>query len=99
MTRAFEEKERPSEWLRGLNEKAAGYAELVREAGEPVVAAYRIASARCRTRETSATIPTLRELHAAILEVWKEAEVSTPLPSRTVIARECDHMGLTVIGA
>jgi hypothetical protein len=96
---AFEERERPSEWLRGLREQAAGYSELLRVSGEPVKAAYRIAAARCRTRESAASIPTVREVHAAIVELFRAADVPTPMPSRAAIAEECDHMGLALIGA
>lgn len=99
MPSTFEENERPSEWLRNLRERAAGYADLLREAGEPVRAAYRIARARCRTAETPATIPTLREVHAAVLELRRETAETTPAPSRALILETCEHVGLTLIRA
>lgn len=99
MNITFEESERPSEWLRNLRERAAGYAELVRDAGEPVRAAWRIARARCRTAENAATVPTLREVHAAVLELRKATDDVTPPPSRMAIIETCEHVGLALIRA
>ena len=96
--RATDEIERPNEWLRRLRESARGYAELMRESGEPVVAAYRIAAARCRAGAIPTAIPTLREVHAAACELIVATEETTPIPSRAVIADECDFAGLMLIG-
>lgn len=98
MFKGTDELERPSEWLRRLRESAAGYGELLRDSGEPVVAAYRIAVARCRAASSSTAVPTLREVHAAACELFGAAEVETPVPSRAVIADECDYAGLTILG-
>lgn len=92
--RTVEEQERPSEWLRALRETKGAYADLLRESGEVVVAAYRVALARCRASERSSTIPTAREVRAATREVLGDA---TPLPPVTAVVEDCAHAGLLVI--
>lgn len=99
MKRVYEESERPSEWLRSLRENAEAYSDLLRDAGETATAAYRIAAARCRTYETPSPIPTLREVHAAAVELCSATNQTTPVPSRTALAEACGHSGLALIGA
>lgn len=99
MRRAVDEIERPSEWLRSLREDAAGFRELLDESKAPVVAAYRLASARSRAAARPSDIPTLREVHAALCDIFAATEAETPRPSRTSIVEECDHARLLVIGA
>jgi hypothetical protein len=95
----FVEAERPSEWLRSLAESARGYADLLAESGELVVAAYRLARARCRTRETSSTTPSSREVRAAALEVLRGVgDRETPVPSPSRFVKECEAVGLLVTG-
>lgn len=94
-SRHVAELERPSEWLRALRESSGAYAELLRESGELVVAAYRVALARCRASERPSNIPTAREVRAAAREVL--GETSTPLPPVAAVADDCAHAGLLVI--
>src|SRR5258708_2246152 len=93
------ERERPSEWLRALKESESGYDDLIRESGTVFVAAHRVASPRCRVSAVSVSVPTLREVQAAALEVLSAGEEPTPLPSPAVMIEECQHAGLEVIEA
>ncbi len=90
-----EENERPSEWLRALRETRGAYEALLRESGEVVVAAYRIALARCRASERPSTVPTVREVRAAVREVVGDA--ATPIPPAASVVQDCAHNGLLVI--
>ena len=94
------EHERPFEWLRALRESASGYTELLRESGDPIVAAYRVASARCRASEMSTAVPTLREVHAAARELLglagKRNDTSMSIAR---IRSDCEKAGLLVIGS
>jgi hypothetical protein len=92
----FEERERPSEWLRGLRESASGYMDLLRESGDRVLAAYRIAVARCRTSARSTPVPTGREVHAALVELTTGARDEASLPSVRRVVAECEDAGLLV---
>lgn len=92
--RTVEEQERPSEWLRALRETSGAYADLLRESGELVVAAYRVALARCRASARPSEIPTAREVRAAAREVLGD---TTPLPPTAAVIEECAHAGLLVI--
>ena len=85
--RTVEEQERPSEWLRALRETSGAYADLLRESGELVVAAYRVALARCRASARPSEIPTAREVLGD----------TTPLPPTAAVIEECAHAGLLVI--
>jgi len=98
MVKGTDEIERPSEWLRRLREGMAGYTDLLIDSGEPVVAAYRLAAAKCRASSSATTVPTLREVHAAACELFSLAAVETPVPSRAAIADECEYAGLALIG-
>ena len=96
-TAQFVEVERPSEWIRGLRETAQGYANLLAESGELLVAAYRVAVARCRTREFSAMTPSPREVRAAALEVLNAVgDRETPVPPAARVIAECAAAGLVV---
>jgi hypothetical protein len=92
---SVEENERPSEWLRALRETRGAYEALLRESGEVVVAAYRIALARCRASERPSTVPTAREVRAAVREVVGDA--TTPIPPVASVVQDCAHNGLLVI--
>lgn len=84
-----EELERPTEWLRRLQEEPARYGALLEESGSIARAAYRLACARCRAAAVSTPVPTERELHAAALEVAARAETPPPPPA-ALVARECE---------
>jgi hypothetical protein len=92
----LDEHERPSEWLRALREDRAGYVRLMRESGDLIVAAYRVAAARCRAAHQPTNVPTVREVRAAAREVL--GDDATPIPPALSVASECAHAGLVVIG-
>ena len=92
----FEERERPSEWLRGLRESASGYLDLLRESGDRLLAAYRIAVARCRVSARSTQVPTGREVHAALVELTSVAHEETAVPSVRRVVADCEDAGLLV---
>lgn len=95
--KSFDETERPTELLRKLEEHQITYSELVVESGGLAVAAYRIARARCRTGSVPSTVPTLRELAAAATEILNHATLTGFVPDATILASECEQLGLIVI--
>lgn len=100
MLQRNQETERPHEWLRELRERKTGYAELLRESGDLVLAAYRLASARCRASALSTPVPTLREVHAATRALDESSSLGSR-SGRLSIARlrdECEKAHLLVIG-
>ncbi|MBI4954251.1 MAG: hypothetical protein HY908_19660 [Myxococcales bacterium] len=96
MARNVDERERPSEWLRRVRETRC-YAALVEESRELAIAAYRVACAACRTSPRATSVPTLREVHAAALEVV--GDDPTPLPPMAALRQQCAAAGLLVIDA
>ena len=100
MLQRTQETERPHEWLRALRESKSGYADLLRESGDLVVAAYRLATARCRASALATPVPTLREVRAAVTSLH-ENSVPGSDPRQMSIARlreECEKAHLLVIG-
>lgn len=95
MRPTFEEQDRPSEWLRALREERGAYARLLHESGDLVIAAYRVAAARCRAGAQPTAVPTAREVRAAAREVL--GETMTPIPPVATVADECAHAGLLLI--
>jgi hypothetical protein len=91
------ELERPSEWLRALEEEPDAYHVLVVEAGGLARAAYRIASARCRAQSGLGETPTLRELQVAALLVAQRLGVAETLPITSLLANDCEEQGMPVI--
>lgn len=88
---------RPIEWLNSLIERPDGYRRLLEEAGGLPVAAWRLAKARCEVFEVSTAIPSRSELRSAAHELSQQLGLSAPLPSRAVLASECESLGLLVI--
>jgi len=95
--KSFIETERPTELLRKLEEHRITHSELVIESGGLAVAAYRIARARCRAGSLTSTVPTLRELAAAATEISNHATLTGFVPDATLLATECEQLGLVVI--
>jgi hypothetical protein len=100
------ELERPSEWLRTLDEERDAYEVLVTEAGGLARAAYRLASARCRAHRASARCrahsgpgetPTLRELQVAALQIARRLGRAETLPITSLLASDCEAQGLPVL--
>ncbi len=94
---ALDEKERPVEFLRALEEQPQHYALILDEAGSLAIAAHRIATARCRVSAISSAIPTALELGAAAFEIAARIGWDGPLPTTIALAQECEHAGLLVI--
>ena len=94
MTR--EEIERPTEWLRGLEEGRRDYHWLLRDAGGLARAAYRLACARCRVQPVPSRVPTERELCAAARTIALGTG-ARDIPQPTLLLAECDFAGLPVI--
>jgi len=95
--KSFHETERPTELLRKLEEHRITYSQLVAESGGLAVAAYRVARARCRAGSLTSTVPTLRELAAAATEIIKHAALTGFTPDASMLAIECEQLGLVVI--
>jgi hypothetical protein len=91
------ELERPSEWLRTLDEEPDAYEVLLTEAGGLARAAYRLASARCRAHSGPGETPTLRELQVAALLVARRLGLAETLPITSLLANDCEAQGLPVI--
>jgi hypothetical protein len=91
------ERERPIEWLRELRESGSGYAELLRDSGDPLIAAHRLACARCRAMALPTSVPTLREIRAAFGELYAGRQGEHFTASR--LLADCEKAGLLVIGA
>ena len=100
MLQRTQETERPHEWLRALRESRSGYADLLRESGDLVVAAYRLASARCRASALATAVPTLREVRAAVTALYANdsSGAETQQMSITRLREECEKAHLLVIG-
>lgn len=96
MIMSTEEKERPTEWLRSLQEGRRDYHWLLRDAGSLAKAAYRLACARCRVQPVPTRIPTARELHAAARTIARFVG-RRDVPRPALLVAECDYSGLPVI--
>jgi hypothetical protein len=91
------EHERPSEWLRWLEEEPEACQVLVAHSSGLARAAYRVASARCRVQGGLGAMPTLRELQAAALSLAQRLGVLETLPITSLLASDCEEQGLPVI--
>lgn len=97
MRESSEERERPTEWLRRLNEDRALYIELLRDSESFALAAYRVARARLRVQPTGATrVPTSAELRVAAAEICRRTGMMMTYPA-SQLAVDCEHAGLPVI--
>lgn len=90
------ERERPTDWLRALDEEPYGYEVLVTEAGGLARAAYRLASVRCRAHKGSSATPTLRDLQVAALLIGERLGVAKTLPITSVLANDGEARGLPI---
>ena len=97
MLKSFDETERPTEWLRRLENRSLSYEDLVQESGGLALAAYRVARARCMVGRVGVSVPTVRELGAAASEIVAHSRASGTRLEPTHLARECEDAGLDVI--
>lgn len=96
MITSTEEIERPTEWLRSLEEGRQSYQWLLHDAGSLATAAYRLACARCRVQPVPTGIPTARELYAAARTITRSTE-QRDVPRLELLVAECDSADLPVI--
>lgn len=94
MIATTEEQERPHEWIQRIVE-GRDYRSLVDDAGDIAFAAYRLARALCRIRPVPTSVPTLRELVAAAVEIGNACGIR--VPPGTHLAEACEAAGLLVI--
>jgi hypothetical protein len=97
MFRFSDELDRPSEWLRRLEEDPALYEHLLSDSGGLARAAYRLARARCQAQEVSCRVPTLREVKAAAQSLVRHCGPIADLPLPSVLLLDCEQAGLPVI--
>ncbi|MEM9068609.1 MAG: hypothetical protein AAGE52_08890 [Myxococcota bacterium] len=87
---------RPIEWLLEVTQFEDGFSRLLEESGGLPVAAWKLANARCRTRETSTSVPTRAEVRAAARHLASKLGLG-PVPPSAVLAADCERQGLLVI--
>jgi hypothetical protein len=87
----------PNEWLLFWAGHRDAHQALMRDAGSLVLAAWRLAWARCRTSDVASTVPSMREVRGAAREIARRSGIEDTVPSATQIARECADAGLLVI--
>lgn len=95
MTMSIDEAERPTEWLRRLEEDGELWRRLLADAGSFTRAAWRLAHARCRTQALSSRVPTERELRAAASDLAGRTGERSPVP--VALTDECRLAGLPVL--
>jgi hypothetical protein len=86
----------PSEWLRELVQERDGFRRLLSESGGLTEAAYRLARARCLSREVATHVPTRIEVRAAAREIARRVP-GTLVPETESLARDCEALGLSVL--
>lgn len=87
----------PNEWLLFWAAHRDAHQALLRETGSLVVAAWRLAWARCRTADLATAVPSMSEVRGAAREIARRLGLEQGAPSATQIARECAAAGLLVI--
>ena len=96
MITSTDEIERPTEWLRSLQEGRRDYHWLLCDAGSLALAAYRLACARCRVQPVPTRIPTARELYAAARTIARFVG-HRDIPQPALLVADCNFAGLPVI--
>ncbi len=86
----------PIEWLDELIRTRDGYPRLLRESGSLARAAYKLARAKCMTRERSTAVPTRMEVRAAAREIARRVP-GLEVPASGVLANDCEALGLSVL--
>ena len=87
----------PSIWLQALIEDTTGYQRLLRESGNLPIAAYRLAKAKCMTREHHTPVPTRVEVRAAAREIAERLDSKARIPSCADLASELEADGFAVM--
>ena len=86
----------PIEWLNELIQERDGYRKLLRESGGLPEAAYKLATARCLSREVATHVPTKVEVRAAAREIARRVP-GTVVPESVTLANDCEALGLSVL--
>lgn len=87
---------RPIEWLLKLVSEDGGYARLLEDSGGLAPAAWKLAEARCRSRETSTHVPTKLEVRAAARDLSSKLGLGD-VPKSVILKHDCEARGLPVI--
>lgn len=87
---------RPIEWLLNLVSENDGYARLIEDSGGLAPAAWKLAEARCRSRETSTHIPSRIEVRAAARDLAMKLGLGD-VPKSMILKHDCESRGLPVI--
>lgn len=85
-----------TEWLLSLGHRDA-HRRLLEETGSLPAAAWKLARARCATAPMPSEVPTVREVHGAAREIARRVGLGDEVPAGSVLASECEAMGLLVI--
>lgn len=94
-TMTIDEAERPTEWLRRLEEDGESWRRLLTDAGSFARAAWRLAHARCRAHSLSSRVPTEREVRAAATDLATRTSERSPAP--VALLEECRLASLPVL--
>ncbi len=87
----------PNEWLLFWAAHRDAHQALLHDAGSLILAAWRLAWARCRTSDVASTVPSMREVRGAAREISRRLGLDEIVPTPAQIARECADAGLLVI--
>lgn len=87
----------PGEWLRSVSQERDGFKRLLdEEEGSISAAAYRVASAKCRSQEVATEVPSGMDVKAAARLIAAKVP-GTVVPSTKVLIAECESFGFNVI--
>lgn len=87
----------PNEWLLFWAAHRDAHEALLRETGSIVLAAWRLAWARCRTSDLASTVPSAIEVRGAAREISRRLGLAESVPTSAQIVRECAAAGLLVL--
>lgn len=90
---SLRQSERPGEMLRDLEQRPAGYRELLEEKGSTALAGYRLAEIRLRAQGIPGP-PSARQVHVCALEVHARAKCTGSPPTQHGVVAECTREGL-----
>jgi len=87
----------PIEWLFRILSEREGHQRLLDESGSLAIAAFRLASVRCRTSSIATEVPSTHELRGAAREIARRVGLGERVPSAAALVAECEAAGLLVI--
>lgn len=86
----------PIEWLNEVTRERDGYRRLLSDSETLCCAAYRLAKAKCLTREHATNVPTEAEVRAAARQIAGRV-AGVEVPSRAVLRSDLEARGLLVL--